>query len=154
LRLTEIHKDFEVKRTIAIFALRTIGTLAGIVGAVATYSIVTGLFTRGDEVSSAARAAFAVPGLLFSAFFIWIAYVTWFRLSPRAVQQVCGLLGFLVLVTFNSQLPLQPGANTLRWALAGLVLLLVVLVGYKILSRYLSGIIFSTHDLNGVERAA
>lgn len=141
---TYAAETYKMKRTIAIIVLRMIGIQAGILGAIAIYGSLNFLLAQSDDMSLTARAAFAIPSLLFSAFFIWIAYLTWFRLSPRAVQQACGLLGFVVLVAFNSQFPPTSEANFLHRTLALLALLIVVLFGYRILSRYLNGIIFAS----------
>ncbi len=131
-----------MKRTAAIIALRTIATLAALLGVGSIYGLTNFVLAKDIDLSTSAKIAIAVPGIIFAVYFIWIAYLIWFRLSPLAIQQVCGLLGFVLLVTFNNLFAPSKAPNGLYWALAFLGLLVVVLVGYRILGRYLCKIVF------------
>jgi hypothetical protein len=131
-----------MKRKIAIVAVRAIGTLAGLQGAVMVYMTAHMAVASGDDNSWFGSIFFVVLSLIIAMVLIWIAYLVWFRFSPRAVQQVCGLLGFVLLTTAGTYFRPADEANALWWSLGFLVLLLFVLWGYRTLSRYVSNVIF------------
>jgi hypothetical protein len=142
-----------LKRTIAIVVVRTVGTFAVLCGAMSLYNAASVALASDDQISLAARLIFSALILILSTIFIWIGYLSWFRLSPRAVQQICGLLGFVVIGTFNTlSQPIDPQKG-LWWAASFFAVLVFVLFGYRILSRYLSNVIFSPNQPIAVESA-
>ena len=132
--------------------IRGVGTLGAVMGVLMLIPLPSMLHGMSKSGVGAALAFLAAPTLI-AAYMIWIGYLIWFRFSPRAVQQCCGLLGFLILVTTSQLLmsgerlsqtmrgPLGPlGALALLAML--LAVLLAVLWGYRRLTRLFNRVLF------------
>jgi hypothetical protein len=87
-------------------------------------------------------SVFAAVNFVIASFCIWIAYLTWFCFSPRAVQQVCGLLGFVLVGLVITWFPATDQANAGSRCLIYLGTVVFALLGYRLLSRYLNSVIF------------
>jgi hypothetical protein len=131
-----------LKRRIVIFVIRAIGTLSGLLGVLMLYSIYIHAIAV-DDIGPWFKYIFLVGvPLVFALIFFWIAYLVWFRFSPRAVQQVCGLLGFLLMSFIMTEYHPTDKANAFQPLVVYIGSMVFVLVGYKVLTRYLNAIVF------------
>lgn len=123
--------------------IRGVGTLGAMLGAFTLIPLPSVWHGMSESGVGAALAFLAVPALI-AAYMIWIGYLVWFRFSPRAVQQCCGLLGLFVLALANSQMPAgkEAGSATLWQALGMFVALFAVLLGYRWLTRAFNRVLF------------
>jgi hypothetical protein len=131
-----------MKRKVAIFIVRTIGTLAGVLGALMLYSASRIALDRSEpNLSIMFNVVFSGINLLIGLFCLWIAYLVWFRFSPRAIRQTCGLLGFILIGVVMARYPAphhEPGSIALIY----LGTIALALMGYRLLSWYLNGVVF------------
>ena len=129
---------------VAKIAIRVVATIAGLGGLYGVYfSVVHVPFMLEGEFSSSFAFVFAAISLVLDAWFIWIAYLAWFRFSPLAVKQTCGFLGVLGYGLFK---PLFESLENLIDGEATVLFLgwlAFLIVGYRLLSRYLIRVIFS-----------
>lgn len=132
-----------MNRKAAVFMVRTIGTLAGLLGAMMLYGAVCMAFALPKaDVSSIFFLIFAGVNCAIGLFCFWIAYLVWFRFSPRAIQQTCGLLGFILIGFVMTYFPATNQANAGSRSLIYLGTIVFALIGYRLLSRYLNKVIF------------
>lgn len=125
--------------------------MAGILGALMLYSIYVYTFAVHDMNPWFKYVFLVGVPLVFALMFFWIAYLVWFRFSSRAIQQVCGLLGFLLVSFVMTEFPPTGKADTSWQPLAYFIILIAfVLCSYRVLSHYLNSIIFG-HESTTVE---
>jgi hypothetical protein len=122
--------------------VRLLGTLAGLYGVL----IVSGLpsfFQAMSEVGPGIVYATVAVQAVLALYLFWVAYLAWFRFSPQAVRQCCGVLGFIVLATFIVLVgPLIRAAHPFLTLLAIPAALVTVLWGYRRFARYLNRLLF------------
>jgi hypothetical protein len=132
-----------MNRKVAVFVVRSIGTLAGVFGAMMLYSAVCMAFALPKaDVSIIFFLIFACVNFVIGLFCFWIAYLVWFRFSPRAIQQTCGLLGFILIGFVMTFFPATNQENACSRSLIYLGTIVFALFGYRLLSRYLNSVIF------------
>lgn len=126
-----------MNKTSLTVALKAVGVLSGLM---ATGMLCVGLVL----LISAAQAAewgmmtLSLFPLMLAGYFAYVAYLVWFRFSPLAVQHVCGLLGFCVIMLLD---PRHDSFSPWR-SFAFLACLIAVYFGYKAVSRWLSRQLF------------
>jgi hypothetical protein len=82
-----------MNQTIATILIRIVGTLAGLLGA--CMLCVTPFMFYGAFASE--HFWILLVGLfpfVVGIYFLYVAYLVWFRFSANAVRHVCGMLGF------------------------------------------------------------
>lgn len=126
--------------------LRIVGTLAGLVGG-GMLCVSTVVFYRSYNVLSAEMREFWMIGLAaftlaLAVYFLFVAYLVWFRFSPRAVRHVCGVLGFYVLMSTTKLFPSVHNSDTSWMAFVFLGLLVGVYFAYRWASTRLSRYLF------------
>jgi hypothetical protein len=132
-----------MNRRVAVFVVRAIGTLGGLLGASMLYVACERVVSAPADVNPWIWYTFFVGlQLVIALFFIWVAYLIWFRFSPRAIQQVCGLLAFLLVGLVMTLFPATDQANAGSRSLIYLGSIAFALLGYRMLSRYLNKVIF------------
>jgi hypothetical protein len=131
-----------MNRNVAVFVVRSIGTLGGLLGAKMLYGAYCIASARDDGNLPIFYLIIAAVSFVIASFCIWIAYLAWFRFSPRAVQQVCGLPGFVLVGFVITWFPATNQADAGSHSLIYLGTTVFALLGYRLLSRYLNGVIF------------
>jgi hypothetical protein len=134
-------------KTIAKILMQVVGTLAGLLGALmlcVTPFMLYVVFT-GKSVSVAVLLLSLFP-LFVAVYFLYVAYLVWFRYSPRAVLHICGTLGFFVLglaLRFLDVADIDVSHGATLWQpFAFLGFLVFVFFAYRAASRYLSRLLF------------
>jgi hypothetical protein len=79
---------------------------------------------------------------LLAAYFIYAAYLVWFRFSAVAVRHVCGVLAFYGLTFVSAAFEQSPDADWMPFAFLGS--LLAAYLAYRVVSHYLSRWLFPT----------
>ena len=126
-------------RILKIF-LRSVGLVAGLI-AVGSISFTAAVLGRVWETSNAFMWWFAAASLVMAIYLAWVCYLVWFRFSPRATLHVCGVLGFFALGIPAGAISKQPESG---WALAFFIWFLIVVQGYRALSRYFNRVLFGS----------
>lgn len=122
--------------------VRFFGTLAGLYGVLMVSGLPT-VVRAMPEVG--AGGVYAVVGVqvALALYLFWVTYLAWFRFSPQAVRQCCGVMGFIVLITFFTLLsPGSRGANPFLTLLAIPAAFAAVLWGYRRFARSLNRLLF------------
>ncbi|MCC6695356.1 MAG: hypothetical protein IT365_06980 [Candidatus Hydrogenedentes bacterium] len=123
------------RRTVAKIFVQGTGTLAGLFGA--------GILVFVPLMPSRSLEEAAILPLLLAAYLIYVACLVWFRLSPRAVRHVCGILGFCVLMLILDLLePRKYGLNAIWPGFVFAGSLVAVYIGYRVASYNLSHFLF------------
>jgi hypothetical protein len=121
--------------------IRFVGSISGVIGLALLY-IFLRAFTKG-LVNNTPKIVVAIAALLLGAYFLWVCYLVWCRLSPSAVQQVCGLLGYYLLGVFAEFFVKGKEHSQPPWmAFVFLGLLALIFWSYRVLSRCLNRILF------------
>ena len=124
---------------IAKILMRVVGTLAGLLG-LGMLCITPFLIYHAVAEQMGGMIFFVVLPLPVAAYFIYAAYLVWFRFSPVAVRHVCGALGFYTLTLFPKAFEQFRDAEWMPFAFLGC--LFAVYVAYRVVSRYLSRWLF------------
>jgi hypothetical protein len=92
----------------------------------------------------------AVVPMTLGAYFLYVAYLVWFRFSSLAVRHICGILGFYVLGCVTTLF--DPAHDSYRhWTgFAYLGCLVVVYFAYRFASDRLSRLLFP-ESISGVQ---
>ena len=122
--------------------IRSVGTIAGLWSLLVVVRLPSMIRVLQD-VGQGFGMIFLSMQVLIAAYMMWVCYLTWFRFSPQAVQQCCGLLGFIALVVASAVLRIgSDGSPSGWWPLGMLVALFAVLWGYRRVSRLFNRVIF------------
>ena len=126
---------------IAKVLIRVAGTLAGLLGlgmlCVAPVMLYHSFIEQNPWMIGLALFPFAL-----AVYFVWVAYLVWFRFSPLAVRHICGALGFYGL-TLAARLVGPPRDPEMPWgSFAFLGCLVVIYIAYKFASDRLSRWLF------------
>ena len=135
--------EHAMRLTIAKLVLRVVGTLAGMLG-IGTLCIIPFLLNRAIIDRETWMILLAIIPLPFAAYFVFVAYLVWFKFSPCAVRHVCGAVG-LYLLTQSVELFGRP--DEMWKSLAFLGCPVVVYVGYRVVSARLNRWLFPLSDL-------
>jgi catechol 2,3-dioxygenase-like lactoylglutathione lyase family enzyme len=131
--------------TVAKIMMRVIGTLAGLLGIGSLFFtpfVLHQLMVPQSPLTILFSLYFAFFSLAVDAYFIYAAYLVWFRFSPLAVRHMCGLLGFSALVLVAKLADPLHHPHT-PWApLISLAGLGAVYFGYRAASNRLSRFLF------------
>ena len=80
--------------------VRLLGTIEGLFGAFALLPAF-GMLWSAVWKGQVYWLAFVGFPLAVAAYGLYVGYLVWFRLTPLAVQHVCGTVGFLILILMN-----------------------------------------------------
>jgi hypothetical protein len=132
-------------QSVAKILLRVIGTLAGLLGALMLV-VTPFMFLRVYAGKSIAVVLLGLFPFVVAGYFLFAAYLVWFRFSPRAVRHICGTFGFFLLMfatrfVTTPPAPVAPASAPLG-AIAFLSFMIAVYFGYRIASRYLIRLLF------------
>jgi hypothetical protein len=124
------HGEYIMARTITIAVLRLLTTATAILMSLAAFTLFIAVLASGQWFT----AFFALLPTVFAAYFVYAAYLVWFRLSPLAIQHVCGTLAFVAYVLITSFFSAdESGALENEWRGAiYLGTLVVVYIVYRI----------------------
>jgi hypothetical protein len=116
-------------------ALRAFAIVAGLFGVLWLYLgigfFILAVFGKeGFEPLQVLMAFFLIPGI----YLIWVVFLVWRRFSARAVLHLCGGIGFLVWTIPSGSFD---RFGELWSGIAWWVWLVVVISGYRSVSRYL-----------------
>jgi len=131
-----------MKLTIAKIVMRVIGTLAGLLG-LGMLCVTPFMLYHSITERNAWMILLAVFPLALAAYFIYVAYLVWFRFSPLAVRHICGALGFCVLMLVTKLFDPSRDSDTPWAAFAFLGCLVAVYFAYRVASARLSRLLFS-----------
>ena len=135
-----------MKRPITV-ALRIVGTISGIVG-VATIAFSIAICLRPGIRESFFVVPMAAFTALIGAYEIYFCYLTWRRLSPKAIRHFFGLIGFFIFASLLKYVDMTPRA-TLEWKpfiILGFVI--IFYYGYRALSNRVSQALFPEKEKN------
>ena len=124
--------------------LRTVGTLAGLFGLATLLSVLPPvLWNLGDRSfpELLASLAFCLFVLLLGAYLVFVSYLVWFRFSPRAVRNVCGLLGLYAFSRLSDWIDLPDDDPLMPPSFLGA--LLGICLAYLLVSRLLNRFLFA-----------
>ena len=76
--------------------------------------------------------------LVLGLYFLYVAYIVWFKFSPLAVRHVCGMIGFYALMLLTKLPPDRTSQAPLLF-LGGLIVAYFI---YRATTRYFSRVIF------------
>jgi hypothetical protein len=130
-----------VKAIVAKIVVRIAGTLAGLCGFSLFSAMLMGLYSSITEPNSG-MIFFAAFALAFSAYLMYVAYLVWFRFSPRAVRHVCGAIGVYVLSLVPRLLDLSRHGDQPWIEFAFLGSFVAVYIAYRVASHRLSRLLF------------
>ena len=128
---------------VAKILLRVISALAGLLG-FGILCITPFLIHHSIAEQQGWMIFFLVLPLLVAVYFIYAAYLVWFRFSPVAVKHICGALGFYVVTLFPKVFERFRDADWMPIAFLGS--LLVVYLAYRVVSHRLSRWLFPEAD--------
>lgn len=130
-----------LKLAVARIVMRVVGNLAGLLGVGMLCSTPFQLHLSVTERNPWMIPLAAFP-LALGAYFIYVAYLVWFRFSPHAVRHSCGALGFSLL-TLTTKL-CDPARDSGAACPAFVVLggLVAVSSAYRVASSRLSRFLF------------
>lgn len=130
-----------MRLTIAKIVLRVVGTLAGLLGlgmlCVTPFMVYHSITERNGWM-----ILLAVFPLAVAIYFIYVAYLAWFRFSPLAVRHICGALGIYVLMLVTKLFDASRNSETPWTAFAFLGCLVAVYFAYRTASNRLSRLLF------------
>ena len=136
--------------------LRTAGTLIGFTGGAMSFGLLFGIAAGfHDKLTKLDQDVWMLGFVLLIAIFaaamgLWalrVAYLIWFRFSPKAVRYVCGTLAFGAAIhrwhPLERDTPIDfHGAPILWQPIAGCLCLIALYYGYRIATRYLNRLFF------------
>jgi hypothetical protein len=124
--------------------VRVLGTLSGLFGA-ASIALAAMMCANPGETGSEFSLLFVVPMALFGVYQLFICYLMWRKLSPLAIGNLFGIVGFyLVVVAQNVVLAPKTTSAWRPFLLIGLILL--VFYSYRALrSRLFKALFSETH---------
>jgi hypothetical protein len=129
--------------------MRVVGTLAGLLG-VGMLCITPFMLHHSITQRNPWMILLAVFPLALAAYFIYVAYLVWFRFSPLAVRHICGALGFYVLTLVTKLFDPARDSDAAWPAFAFLGCLVVVYFSYRVASDRLSRWLFP-ESISGVQ---
>ena len=138
-----------MKLTIAKTLMRVVGTLGGLLG-LGMLCIAPLMLYRSVTERNPWMILLAAFPLALAGYFIYVAYLVWFRFSPIAVRHICGALGFYLLMLITKLFDPSRDSGTPWAAFAFLGCLVVVYFAYRVASDRLSRLLFPESVL-GVE---
>jgi len=130
-----------MKPNTAKVLIRILGTVAGLLG-VGLLCFAPFVFYRSITEQNPVMIAFAVLPLALAAYFLYVAYLVWFRFSPLAVRHVCGALGFYALTLLTKLFDPMRDSGVPWRSCAFLGCLVAVFLAYRFASGRLSRWLF------------
>jgi hypothetical protein len=122
--------------------MRAIGILSGLLGlsmlCVAPFMLYHAITERNPSMT----VLMVVFPLAFGLYFIYVAYLVWFKFSPLAVRHICGALGFYLLAPVAMLFDPSRDSGTPWTAFAFLGCLVVVYFTYRLASDRLNKLLF------------
>jgi hypothetical protein len=131
-------------RTAIKAALKIIGTLGGILG-IAILWIAALLFFRSFRELGWTIILVIFPAFL-GAYFIYMAYLVWFRFSPRAVHHTCIGVGLCLFSECSRVLGLTKEQNHWWVSVAAIGCIIALFFLCRTLSRWLNKVLFVATD--------
>ena len=123
-------------------AVRVVGTLAGLAGLSGLFFALLMLYL-GIHERDAERIANGVFLLALAAYYLYTAYLVWFRFSPLAVRHVCGALCLYGMTFVTAKLLNVTAHSDALWpAFAFLGCVVAVYIAYRFVSNRLSRLLF------------
>lgn len=91
-----------MSRSMAKVVIRMIGTLTGLLGLSCLLFLVPMFCRQGLSIAKLWMLPIHLFPLIVAFYFLYVAYLVWFKFSPLAVRHVIGLVGFCLLMLFPS----------------------------------------------------
>src|SRR3954471_6572306 len=130
-----------MRHSVAKIVMRVLGTLGGVLGVVGLCITAFVLYHSATERNAGLVVAALIP-LAFSAYFLYVSYLIWFKFSPLTVKHICGGIGFCVLALVSKLI--EPARHSHgAWPIyAYLGSLIVLYLAYRVASDRLSPSLF------------
>ena len=129
-------------RIFAKVVVRVIATLVGLLGLWLLFTALLLLYHVIPE-RDAGRISMGVFALPFAAYYLYTAYLVWFRFSPLAVRHVCGALCLYGMIFVTAKLLEVTAHSYALWpAFAFLGCVVAVYIAYRFVSNRLSRLLF------------
>jgi hypothetical protein len=125
--------------SIAKTVMRVVGTLAGLLG-VAMLCFMPFMLFHSITERNPWMIVLAIFPLALALYFIYVAYLVWFRFSPLAMRHICGALGFYVLMLLTKLFDRDLDTTWAPSAFLGC--LVIVYFAYRVASNRLSRWLF------------
>jgi hypothetical protein len=130
-----------MKPTQAKLLVRVLGSVAGLFG---VCPLCYEPFQLYGDISGKNVAASVIDALALALgfYFLYVAYLVWFRFSRCAVQHACAVLGFCVYMVCSMLCYIPVVPPSLWSCIAGLVGMLMAFAIYRIANKRLSRLLF------------
>ncbi len=128
--------------TLGKILMRVVGTLSGLFGLML---LCVGPFMLYHAITKhdGLMIGFTIFPLVLALYFLYVAYLVWFKFSPLAVRHVCGILAFYALMLMTNLFrPNRPSSENPWLAFVFLGGLVIVYFIYGATTRYFNRLLF------------